>query len=520
MARLQLIFPLLFWVLWQGTKDEAAPPVLSPGLGTSVYLGGLLGVVLLVAFQSAWAMRKTSLDRTTPVPRFHRTVFMARWFVLGWHATALWSLGYGDFVSKHAPSYGGAFKSLPAFSSILPVVTAWIGLLAAQFPLERGVREQNAMYAIEFGEPVRPVPTRVAYLTHAVRSQILFTLVPLLAIATTRDALSWALQALGVKAMQAETVATLCAAVGVFVLAPEILRRVLPTRSMPPSPARDRLEAFAKHRNLGVRDILLWDTHHSMGNAAVMGVVPGIRYVLITDLLLETMPAEELEAVFAHEAGHVVHRHIAWYVVFWLAVTQTLDWFSVGSAEWVMRQFSVGPGTAEGLISVVSIALLLIAFGSLSRQFERQADAFASRPEEGEAPTRERAAVFASALRHVARINNLPMDARSMTAGRPWVGRVVGWLVHHAATWLHGSIRSRIDHVARLADEPGNAGRFDRRMALIRLVLLCALIGAAVTYTRDQKAEPKPPADQSWNRNSTSTDAFSGSELTPTAARA
>ncbi|MGC4032893.1 MAG: M48 family metallopeptidase [Tepidisphaeraceae bacterium] len=520
MARLQLIFPLLFWVLWLGTKDEAAAPLLSPGLGTCVYLGGLVGVVLLVAFQSAWAMRKTSLDRTTPVPRFHRTVFFARWFTLGWHATALWSLGFGDFVLQTVPTYHGHFKSAAAFSSILPVIGAWVGLLAAQYPLERGVREQNAMYAIEFGEPVRPVPTRLAYLMHAVRSQILFTLVPLFCIAVTRDSLAMALRALGFEATQAETVSTLTAAVVVFVLAPEIIRRVLPTRSLPDSPARERLEAFAKSRNLGVRDILLWDTHHGMGNAAVMGVVPGIRYVMITDLLLETMPAEELEAVFAHEAGHVVHRHIVWYVVFWLSMSQVLDSISNPAIGWLMRQFGTGSGVAESVISVAGIAVLLLAFGMLSRLFERQADAFASRPADDEPPTRERAAVFASALRHVARVNNLPMDAHSMTAGRPFVGRMIGWLMHHAATWLHGSIRSRIDHVARLADEPARAGRFDRTMALIRLLLLCALIGAAVTYVRDRRAEKELPADQSWNKNSTSTDAFKGSEFTPTAARA
>ena len=68
------------------------------------------------------------------------------------------------------------------------------------------------------------------------------------------------------------------------------------------------------------RDILVWHTHYNMGNAAVMGVVPQMRYVLLSDLLLERMDDEQIEAVFAHEIGHVVHRHMVWYVIFFLTV--------------------------------------------------------------------------------------------------------------------------------------------------------------------------------------------------------
>ena len=68
------------------------------------------------------------------------------------------------------------------------------------------------------------------------------------------------------------------------------------------------------------RDILVWRTHSNMGNAAVMGILPHMRYVLLSDLLLETMTDEQIEAVFAHEMGHVVHRHMAWFVLFFVTV--------------------------------------------------------------------------------------------------------------------------------------------------------------------------------------------------------
>ena len=74
------------------------------------------------------------------------------------------------------------------------------------------------------------------------------------------------------------------------------------------TPFHMKLEAFPGGR---------WfrDLGNNMGNAAVMGLFPQVRYILLSDLLLETMTDEQVEAVFAHEVGHIVHRHMAWYVV-------------------------------------------------------------------------------------------------------------------------------------------------------------------------------------------------------------
>src|SRR5829696_9781819 len=106
----------------------------------------------------------------------------------------------------------------------------------------------------------------------------------------------------------------------VFLLAPELLRRVLQTQSLPDSPLRRRLERLCERVGMRYRDILLWRTQNNMGNAAVMGILPPVRYILLSDLLLERMDDEQIEAVFAHEVGHVVHRHMSWYVIFFLTV--------------------------------------------------------------------------------------------------------------------------------------------------------------------------------------------------------
>ena len=67
------------------------------------------------------------------------------------------------------------------------------------------------------------------------------------------------------------------------------------------------------------------------------------------------------------------------------------------------------------------------------------------------------------------------VDASEQIAGRNVFMRFYIRLVHHTANWLHGSIRSRVDYLYSLPDNPARAARFDRRMAMIRILLLTAL---------------------------------------------
>lgn len=479
MARLQLIFPLLFWAFWRGTSEHAEWQPVGPVVGTAIYLAGLITLVSLVFFAARLTMRRTTYDRPAAVPRFHRALFFARWMILLLHAFALWGLSYGVAILRVA-DVPKPFESVPAFVSIIPILLAWAGLIWAQYPLDRAVREQNALWAVEMGEPVRLPPTLLSYLMHGLRSQVLFTLAPVLAIAFVRDGLFVVAGRTGwISPDNVDLVVTLIAVAVVFTLSPELLRRVLPTEPLAESPVRDRLEELSRRLKLGVREILLWHTHHAVGNAAVMGVLPGVRYVLITDLLLETMTPDQLEAVFAHEAGHVKHRHIAWYVFYWALAWTVIYLASSFAIAWPPARKYADGATIDAVVSVIGIMACFAIFGLLSRGFERQADLFAARqlthPATKDIRARDGTQIFNSALGLVARLNNLPLDHRSMTAGRPLGGRIIGRIMHHAATWLHGSIRSRMNHLTKLANDPNEARRFDSIMLSVRWALVAAL---------------------------------------------
>ena len=261
---------------------------------------------------------------------------------------------------------------------------------------------------------------------------------------------------------------------------------------------RSRLEALCRRTSLRYRDILLWRTDNNMGNAAVMGLVPQVRYILLSDLLLETMTDEQVEAVFAHEVGHIVHRHMAWYVV--LIVILMLG-MSLGETM-LQPHLPRMPRhvNLDVVMNVAGFAIFWTVFGFLSRRFERQADVYAARTIEKTAPMTELAtatsaehgniageapgalaiqrapanhvgphgaAVFASALYRVAVVNNIPVRARNFT---------------------HGSIAARMNYLKQIASDPQRTGKFDRIMFGIYTAMIVALIlcGSAAWIWRDK----------------------------------
>jgi len=308
---------------------------------------------------------------------------------------------------------------------------------------------------------------------------------------------------------------------------------VLQTQPLPDSPLRRRLEAMCRRVGMRYRDILLWHTQNNMGNAAVMGILPPVRYILLSDLLLERMDDEQIEAVFAHEVGHVVHRHMAWYVVVIMIFTLGLV-----SLEQVVRR--VAPlnvalnGVPQDLLDVLSIiaplAGFLLFFGFLSRRFERQADVYAARtmeesrgrvqgservqgsgfgvqqgtadapastPEPGAAPPPSPeprtlnpepsvvghygATVFASALHRVAVMNNIPLGPRRRPRRGVFrrLGHSLDQFVEAIHNWFHGSVPHRMAYLRGLSTDPGLTHRFDRFMLRLYCTLLFILFASA-----------------------------------------
>src|SRR5262249_53709385 len=159
---------------------------------------------------------------------------------------------------------------------------------------------------------------------------------------------------------------------------------------MPAGPLRDRLEAAAVRLRCRCSEILIWNTRNGMANAMVVGVLPWLRYVLLSDRLVEETTPEEVEAVFVHEVGHVKHQHMLYYLAFLIGSLAVLS-RAGGLVEdkiqelWPAALAFMENNTAFiqswlALPTLLGLAVYIFTmFGFLSRRCERQADIYGCR---------------------------------------------------------------------------------------------------------------------------------------------
>ena len=273
------------------------------------------------------------------------------------------------------PLVGGGLAILPFLITIL---WCWIAL----FPSERAVRQVALEVHLFRGRPIRPIGDLRRYLDFNFRHQVLWILIPMLLILAARDVIAMTTVELsrqpGLSALP--DLLTGSAALLVMVIAPFLLRYIWVTERLPAGPLRDRLFALGKRMGLRFHDVLVWRAGGAMVNAAVMGLIAPLRYVLITDAMLEQMSDEKVEAVFGHEAGHVQRHHILILLLFAVSSGCLVTIYSLWTTGGVGY---FGNPANETFISVVlGLVLLLkwgVIFGWISRKLERQADLFGVR---------------------------------------------------------------------------------------------------------------------------------------------
>lgn len=368
---------------------------------------------------------------------------------------------------------------------LLPTLGAAVFAWWAYYPVDRRLREAAIMRQADAGQPVYPMLDRGRYVSMQVRHQFGLLLVPLAVIFAWAESL--VLLGPGHQGLLSEAAVvalTPAGVLGVFVLAPLIIRYVWHTTPLPSGEVRERMLELCRHHRVKVRQLLLWRTGGGLINAAVTGLVAPLRYILLSDGLLDQVPPRQVEAVMAHELAHVKCKHIIWMG---LVLLVTLGLAEAGGYALLdaMLQGQRVPPDASALLNLTdpqtqvlvvsgpAFAIALLVFGWVSRRIERQADVFAARHL---AATRgER--VFDDQARHV-------FDAES-------VGTMVGALQRvaelnhapvHRKSWRHGSIAWRQDHLRSLVGRPVNQATVDRTMARVKLATLAGLAVLIAIY--------------------------------------
>lgn len=472
---------LLTFVVVLTLRQAPTMSVSSPVLAAMIALYILLAT-LIAAGNTSVSLRR--LKRNFPaaaVSRKHnRLSLLTQAYLVSALGALIW-IGLGSAIER-AP----LVALVPGLSEALllaPFVAALALVWVLEYPVHLAVRVAIARTG-QLEPPFRPIWTLAEFVGYNFRHSFLFIAAPIGLIIILGDILTLYVWPFIVMGLDRLTIAAgwgllsgeamdgirallmIVLAGGVFLIAPAMIVRIWRTQRLPDGPLRQQLEADLAALKLSCREILIWQSGGVIANAGVIGLLGRLRYVLLSDALLANLPPRQLQAVFAHEAGHMSASHILYAVL--LAVAMII---LAGVGGVALFDAGLGVWTAQVLALSVVATVWWITFGFVSRLFERQSDVigahlagrdFAS-PDQGDRITPEGSAIFAQALQKVAQLNGTAANAYN---------------------WRHGSIETRVAFILTLGSTGGSKEGVDRQVRKAKrtiLTLMAMAVALAVT---------------------------------------
>ncbi len=253
----------------------------------------------------------------------------------------------------------------------------------------------------------------------------------------------------------------------VAIMGPAMIQKFWRCRPLEPGPVRQRIETLSRRAGFTFTNIVYWPILGGrMITAGVMGLIRPFRYLMITEALLEYLSPEEVDAVVAHEIGHVRKKHLQFYLFFFagymflsyaLFDAILIAILYIPQLYPLLEQFQGRQSTAmSAVFSLGTILSFLIyfryIFGYFMRNFERQADVFVFN-------------LFNSALPLVTTLEKIAMTS-GQSAKKP--------------NWHHFSISERIDYLRKCEADRSWIRRQDRKVRRSIAIYLAGilLIGA------------------------------------------
>jgi Zn-dependent protease with chaperone function len=555
MAPLQVILLLLLIrtpaILNTTEGIDATTPTHLPALLVMLsFLLSHLFLVMIVTQRARVAVRLLHMPTTNAgavASRMEQLFSTARWATLVVTGIHLYALQVPTIVQEWLATTV-LLKYIPLLPEAIyatPAVLAWLGFWMANYQIERAVRERSFPYRLAMGMPAHEMPPLSRYLSMQVRHN--FYLILVVGLSSIIEDLG---ERLDPYIPHASEIGTPVAILLLLAMVPWLITRVWSTAPLK-GPLRARLDRLAADYRLRFRNILIWKTHNHVTNAAILGWVPFSRYFLMTDALLETLTDQQIEAVFAHEVGHGVHRHILWYLVAivgaWMLCFGAASLGGYYLPASMTAQLTAWTGHPEAIEAGVGMLLMFLffifGFSFFSHRFEHQADWFAAKhmgkllaryPERlplpallltppGDAlPNETTPAERVTLDQYIAGTypNALGMAASPATTVQPlnilipetpstplapalagaevFISSLdtIMELAHRSRNkrgWMHPSINNRVALLRALAADDQAAAAFNRRMVTTRLMIALLVAAGAATLIVSMKLPAHTP---------------------------
>jgi Zn-dependent protease with chaperone function len=250
----------------------------------------------------------------------------------------------------------------------------------------------------------------------------------------------------------------------ILIFFPPLVRRLWNCTPFPKGELLDHLQTFFKKQRFSAQ-IYIWPLFEGrVITAAVMGIIPGLRYVMITPALLENLSLDELDAVMAHEIGHIKNKHMLLYLLIISGfsiitgfILEPFTFFLLSRNSFYTLLGFTGI-TAENMLTVIMAITVLgfmvlyfrFLFGYFIRNFERQADLHVFKAIGSSAP-------IVSAFEKIA---------------------VLSGNIRDLPSWHHFGIGQRVDFLEKCETEPNQIHRHNRKVWLSLLAYIM-MIGLA-----------------------------------------
>jgi Zn-dependent protease with chaperone function len=256
----------------------------------------------------------------------------------------------------------------------------------------------------------------------------------------------------------------------VAIFGPVMIQKFWRCVPLEPGAHRIRIESLCHAAKLGYKDILHWPIFEGrMITAGVMGLIKQFRYILVTRALLDILEPIEIDAVIAHEIGHIQKKHLIFYLFFFMGymlvsfalfdlIIYAIIYFNPVATLFNRMGFNQAT-VISALFSVIIILIFLIyfrfIFGYFMRNFERQADIHVY-------------TILGNAQPLISTLKKISITSRQ-SADKP--------------NWHHFSIRERIEYLKKCEIDRSWIARHHRKVRKsIIIYAMCALVLGGIGY--------------------------------------
>ena len=293
-------------------------------------------------------------------------------------AIDIYGLNLSSFLEKIP-----IFSLIPTLQAVL-VLCLFMSYLAIVWAFAHGAREKLYMSDISRESYII---SNISFSTPVLLPYLLFS-----GITDIINALPFDLPKRLLTTYEGQIIYFLFFLVAVAVIGPSMIQKFWRCWPLEAGTARSRIENLCQKAGIEYNNILYWPIFGGrMITAGVMGLVKNFRYILVTDALMQLLNPEEIDAVIAHEIGHVKRKHLLFYLLFFVgymviayATFDLIIYLIIYLEPLYSFIADTGLNQTEAVIPaihglfIISIFLVYFRyiFGYFMRNFERQADTY------------------------------------------------------------------------------------------------------------------------------------------------